>query len=91
MKKTVLRILGLALILTLLAGIVPASAEGGSGFGGNLKWELKNGVLTISGTGAMNDFNSNSIAPPWRQYRNEITSAVIEPGCTYIGSFAFEY
>lgn len=45
-------------------------------------------TLTISGTGAMNDFASYS-ATPWYAYRSYITELVLEEGITYIGVYAF--
>ena len=54
--------------------------------GDNLYWELDEatGVLTISGNGAMSDWNN-----PWNEYRYSIKSVVIEEGVTNIGSNAF--
>lgn len=54
-----------------------------------LKWNLTNaGTLTISGSGAMPDFE-NASACPWNKYANRILEIVIEDGVTTIGSFAF--
>ena len=55
--------------------------------GDNLTWELTDGVLTISGTGAMSNYTSSS--SPWYSYRSSITSVVIEEGVTNIGNYAF--
>lgn len=54
--------------------------------GDNLTWVLDEatGVLTISGTGAMSDWNN-----PWNEWRYSIRSVVIEEGVTNIGSNAF--
>ena len=57
--------------------------------GENLTWTLTDdGVLTISGTGAMTDYTSTSNAP-WYSKRTDIKSAVIESGVTSIGNYAF--
>ena len=54
-----------------------------------LTWELSaDGVLTISGTGAMPDFTS-TVEAPWIGYAAQITSAVISDGVTTIGDRAF--
>lgn len=45
------------------------------------------GVLTISGTGAMDDYVANSM--PWREHRNDIKTVIIEDGVTNIGEYAF--
>ena len=57
--------------------------------GANLTWELTcDSVLTISGTGAMADFNSTS-DNPWYNHRNAIKSVIIGDGITSIGKGAF--
>ena len=57
--------------------------------GDNLTWALScDGVLTISGTGAMADYESSSDVP-WIDYRSDIQSLVIEEGVTSIGTGAF--
>ena len=57
--------------------------------GDNLTWELTaDSVLTISGTGTMNNSSSSSRAP-WYDYRSSIKSVVIEEGITSIGNYAF--
>ena len=59
--------------------------------GDNLTWALTcDGVLTISGTGAMTDWNATSHAP-WNDYRATIVSVVINDGVTTIGDMAFTY
>ncbi len=64
-------------------------AVGRSGTWGNLTWTLDNeGLLTISGSGAMNDFSYDS-TDAWRAYTSDIKSAVIEDGITNIGDYAF--
>ncbi len=56
--------------------------------GTNLMWELKdNGTLEITGTGKMDDFQSDSM--PWYDVRQNIISVTIEDGVTSIGTQAF--
>lgn len=59
--------------------------------GSNLTWALDDdGILTISGTGAMKDYGYSGRAEvPWYDQRNTITKVVFENGVTHIGSFAF--
>ena len=61
--------------------------------GENLIWELTNGVLTISGTGAMTDYdydaNLDAITSPWYSLQSQIQSVVVADGVTSIGSRAF--
>lgn len=57
--------------------------------GANVKWALDtDGTLHIYGSGAMTDYNGNT-GSPWYEYRNSITSAIIEPGVTTVGNYAF--
>ena len=57
--------------------------------GENLTWTLDDaGVLTISGTGAMEEYESGSI--PWYDYREDICTVIIEYGATSISGFAFQ-
>ena len=53
---------------------------------GDIQWSLKNGVLTISGKGAM---DSSNYSYGWDSYAEEIKSVVIENGVTSIGPIAF--
>lgn len=55
----------------------------------DLTWELKNGVLTISGEGDM--VSTHYEGYPWYEYRSEVDSIIIEEGVTSIGSWAFRY
>jgi len=52
------------------------------------KWTLDNeGVLTISGSGVINNCTANRA--PWTAYKADITKVVIEEGITVIGKSAF--
>ena len=56
--------------------------------GDNLTWNLENGVLTISGSGAMWDWSSSS-AVPWYGHRETIAEIVLPEGLTTVGRYAF--
>ena len=59
-----------------------------TGTTGALTWTLTyTGTLTISGNGAMPDYNLN--ATPWSNYYYEIFAIVMEQGVTSIGNYAF--
>ena len=60
-------------------------AESGA-CGDNLTWEFENGVLTISGTGNMSDFQS-FFQTPWKDLK--INTVLIRQGVTNIGDNAF--
>ena len=57
--------------------------------GGDLAWQLEDGVLTITGTGAMADYSLPSAPAPWYQYRDAIASVVLGDGVTTVGEEAF--
>ena len=91
MLKNKLKILltaaaALALMLCLSTG-ASADASGSCGSGVTWKYESSSGTLTISGSGAMNNYSRTSM--PWYSYRDSITSVVIESGVTHIGTEAF--
>ena len=50
----------------------------------------ESGVLRVSGTGEMYDYNINTrYETPWYNDNNKIKSVVIEEGITSVGSYAF--
>lgn len=64
---------------------IPANAHGNCGK--SVKWSIDADLtLTISGTGAMKDYD-DSHESPWKQYN--VRKVVIEPGVTHIGNEAF--
>lgn len=63
------------------------SAQGTCGT--SLNWQLENGVLTISGTGAMHDYDVVRDTPPWDVFAHEVTKLIVEEGVSRIGSNAF--
>jgi len=76
------------LILPLKADAAEITASGTCGE--NLTWTLDSeGTLTISGTGAMANYDTYSSTAPWYNQRRSIFSVVIEEGVTTIGYAAF--
>lgn len=70
--------------------------EAASGDCGNgVTWKYSDGTLTISGAGAMNNYDSpekgrNNTSAPWHEnYAESIKTIVIEDGVTSIGNNAF--
>ena len=58
--------------------------------GENLIWTLdEEGTLTISGEGAMDDFESYHT--PWSEYNEQVQSIVMDPRMTTIGDNAFYF
>ena len=79
----------MVLVVTLVANLftVGAFAEATSGScGANLTWTVntETGELTISGTGAMNDYSSTTA--PWKAYNDVITKVTVGEGVTALGS-----
>lgn len=91
------RILSVFLLLTMLATMLPLGAlaaeteavtrEPGM-CGDDLSWNYDGGTLTISGTGAMDDFTEGGA--PWQEYEDSIRRIVFTGGVTSVGSFAFK-
>ncbi len=72
--------------------IIASGYCGGEGDGTNLIWALdENGVLTISGEGAMADFGNDGTitTAPWGEYSDNLKTLVIGDGVTTIGQYAF--
>ena len=77
-------------VMTAESSMVMAADGDTSGTcGDNLTWTLADGVLTISGSGAMTDYNGSSSLPTWDDKKTDITSVVINEGVTSIGDYAF--
>ena len=59
--------------------------------GENATWTLyESGKLVINGSGAMDDYASQS-KQPWAEYRNQIKTIVIGKDITHVGQYAFGY
>ena len=98
MKQITKRLLAFILCTAMLMAILPIQTPKASATtyfgtcGANLTWTLdtSTGLLTISGTGAMNNyligFTSNV---PWDSYKGSISSVEISDGITCIGEYAF--
>ena len=70
--------------------IVPGEIINSGECGDSLKWVLDiNGVLTIGGTGKMQDYSSTTDAP-WNADKDKIKYAAIRADVTSIGSYAFK-
>lgn len=68
--------------------IQPLAETNTGSCGENVTWSLSNdGVLTISGTGAMTDYDSE-YNTPWNSQKSSIQKVVVETGVTTIGTNA---
>ena len=71
-----------AALYTIVFGELPPA-----GVSGNISWALDNGVLTLSGTGRMNDYAAGGA--PWADLRDSIQSVRVAEGITTVGANAF--
>ena len=55
---------------------------------GDWGWELEDGLLTIRGTGPMDDFPWDG--SPWEDYADSVTGIYVSDGITRIGDWAFK-
>lgn len=83
----------LALLITVVCVTAPSAQAKGGSCGDGLTWDLtEDGVLTISGTGAMTDYALKIVdttSTPWYQSTGNIKKVVIAEGVTHIGDYAF--
>jgi hypothetical protein len=95
--KAAARIKIAVLAVLLIAAAVWADAAAPSSVPVGASWQsgettvtLNGGVLTVSGEGAMGDYDFvNGFLPPWYDFRDSIISVFIEYGVTSVGNYAF--
>lgn len=86
-KSFLAAFLSLCMMSMALTGLTlpAAAATATSGATGDCTWTLDAAALTISGSGAMENYTTASAAP----WGADITEVVIENGVTSIGNYAF--
>ena len=97
--KSLRRWVALALCLAMCCALLPqmsllahAETSGSCGADGdNLTWTLDGGVLTITGSGAMQDYDAfdEDNRAPWYDSRESITAVALPSGLLSIGAAAF--
>lgn len=91
MKKCNVRRLSVWLLaVVLLASCIPVAyaAQTSGNCGQSLQWQFADGILTITGTGEMEDYTEAAPAP-WYPLREQITGVSLPDGLTRVGSYAF--
>ena len=82
----------LFIVATLLLCSTTVKGEGGTTDDG-LSWDLTDGVLTISGTGAMRDYATSTWGggkqSPWYTFKESVTKIIVNEGVTALGTYAF--
>ncbi|MGN1044747.1 MAG: leucine-rich repeat domain-containing protein, partial [Candidatus Methanomethylophilaceae archaeon] len=83
-------VLTIAFVFAVCSGESEAASDDSGSCGENVTYayESSTGTLTISGTGKIADYPSESFTP-WNGYREEIKRIVIENGITSVGDRAF--
>ena len=95
MKKVISLLMSFVMLFSIISSVnlsayAEESATSGK-CGDNVYWNFNESskTLTISGTGAMDDYNNNNA--PWFGYRQNILTVKIETGVTTIGNSVFLY
>ncbi len=99
-KRLIAVILSICMFFSMRPMTAAAAEEAGAvasgSCGAQVNWTLaSDGTLTISGSGAMDDYQmeafppSNNIEAPWYGNRETITRIVVEDGVTRLGKCAF--
>ena len=88
LQQNISRLMALLLCLMLILPGIPAVRAAGGSCGSSLEWSFDGSTLTISGSGAMTNFDSDNL-PPWYEIRSQILQVSLPAGLTRVGSFAF--
>ena len=86
MKKILTVLLTICMLLTTVLPVSATEAAAQGTCGEAVTWEYADGVLTISGEGTMDDFESEA---PWVQYKDQIKRVELNGSISYIGARAF--
>lgn len=93
MKKIMSMLLSVVLLLSMVGGLhLTAFAETGS-CGDGVIWEFNadTKTLTISGSGAMDDYMAVDDTQPWKAHRENVNNLVISEGVTRVGNYSFTF
>lgn len=84
-------VLVFALLVSLFAALFyhPLPTYSGT-CGADVRWELRDSVLTIEGTGPMADYVTYDLSP-WHAYAERIAVVKIEDGVTTVGDHTFTH
>ena len=88
-KIIIRQIMAFAVAIIWLVCCAPMAKAAESGTcGDGLSWYLSAGTLTITGSGKMDDFPEDTMAP-WYEFREDVTRVELPDGMTHIGDLAF--
>ena len=88
---------GTRTVVTEHTGFCPECGGGsdvaGGSCGASVTWKLQDGVLTLSGSGATDEFvrtaATDTVNYPWAEHMDAITSIVVEEGITNLDNYCF--
>jgi uncharacterized protein (TIGR02145 family) len=90
MKSIVRMVMLSAVAVAMLVGSVSAQTWNCGQYGDNVTATKNGGTLTISGRGAMKDYDGKALeSRPWHESRGTISKIVINDGVATIGAYAF--
>ena len=87
-KSNICRLLAALLCVLLFVALTPSVYEAEGTCGDELTWSFDGSNLTISGSGAMNNYTESAPAP-WYEFRDQIIKISLSEGVTKIGTRAF--
>ena len=88
LKKIISTILVISMLAVMFSAVTVSAAATSGSCGPTMSWRVEKGVLSITGTGEMLNFNTTN-RPPWHDIRSTITEIIIESGVVSIGNYAF--
>ncbi len=92
-RKAFVTFLSIMLIFTTVfsVNITVATAAASGSCGNDATWSFNEstGTLTISGTGAVKDYNAVVSKVPWESYKPNIKKVIVNSGITAIGNYCF--
>lgn len=88
LQVNIARLMALCLAVALLLPLVPAASAASGTCGSDVAWTLEGGVLTVFGTGSMEDYSEEVLAP-WVHFADQITAVIVKQGVQSVGAFAF--
>ena len=79
------------LALVTSVGLMNAAVDDSGSCGDNVTYSFNGttGEMVISGTGPMTVYTSGSSLLPWKDYKDAITSVVVEDGVTSVSQYSF--
>ena len=79
------------LALVTSVGLMNAAPDASGSCGDNVTYSFNGttGEMVISGTGPMTVYTSGSSLLPWKDYKDAITSVVVEDGVTSVSQYSF--